>query len=50
LIQTSKDSERFTILFDLMIEECRSANMTKEAFLRMIEISVNSPGIREDFA
>jgi hypothetical protein len=50
LIQDGKDSERFSILFDLMMEECRSASMTKQAFMQMIETSVNSPGIREDFA
>ena len=44
-----KDHERFGILFELVLSECKKAEITREAFMDIIGEVFNNPMVYDDF-
>lgn len=45
-----EDHERFGMLFDLMLEECKEAKITRKVFLDLICNVIENPLVYQDFA
>ena len=44
-----EDHQRFGILFDLILEECKTAQITREAFLEIVSDVMGNPVVYDDF-
>ena len=49
-MQNMEDHEKFGLLFDMMLDRCREAKITKKVFLELICNVIENPLVYEDFA